>query len=57
MRDRCVEQHSIDAQLHGCSHVTGRADSGVDDHWIIGIAILEILHADSQIVGVENALA
>ena len=52
-----VQEHAVDAQLHGDRHVAGRAHAGIDDHRIVGIAVLEILQANADVVGVEDALA
>ena len=57
MGDARVQQHAVDAQFHGHGHVAGGAHAGVDDHRIVGVAVLEVLQADADVVRVENPLA
>ena len=56
MGDRRVEQHAVDTQFHRRGHVAGCAHARIHDDRIVGITLLQILHADPQIVGVEDAL-
>ena len=57
MGDARIQQNAVDAQVHGHSYVAGRAHASVDDHRIVRVAILEILQADADSVGIKHALA
>ena len=56
MGNGCVEQYTVTAQFHRDGDITPGADAGIDDYWIIGVTILEILENDADVVWVENPL-
>ena len=51
MGDARIQQHAVDAQFHGEGHVAGRADAGVDDHRVIGIACLRYSRQMRMLLG------
>ena len=57
MSDRGVQQDPIDAKLHRLGNVTCCADSRIDDYGIVRVIRLQILHANTNIIGIQNPLS